>query len=132
MAQHDVIYRGDDQEIEFKLTNELGNDINITTDIIGLLVILYYRDNSILAKYSLNAIPTYDTTNLVLTNPTLGEFIIKLQAEVTRVARLETVLVEVKVRYPDTDYSNNTFDSLVRDFPLAQIKDSISGSNDTF
>jgi len=132
MPLNDIIYRGDDQEIEFKLADENGDDINITTDITGLLVIFYYRDNSVLAKYSMGIVTGYDSDNLVITNATAGEFIIKLQAEVTRTAKLENIFIEVKVRYSNANYSNSNFDSIIRDFMLGQIKDSISGSNNTF
>lgn len=133
--EQDIIYTGEDKEIQFTLTGASNTPINLSTDIDGLLVVLYSKQgsiNTVLSKYSRDAIAGYDSTNLVITDAAAGEFSIRLQAESTRYGREETLYAEIKVRFPNTDYSGNNFDSIARDLVIAQVRKSITGSENVF
>ena len=133
MAQTDVILKGEDRQIDFVFTKADATALNLTTDITNLVIWLYAseREKIVLAKYAISAVAEHSITDLVVTDAAAGELYIKLQADKTRLARLGNLYCEVKVRFANVDYSNNTFDSILNDYVIAQVKDSLTGSLDT-
>ena len=131
MAITDIIYKGEDRELQFTLFGPTNDPIpNSSLD--AMIVVLYAKETgSILEKYSKKPLTGYNNVDLVIADVSSNEFIIKLQAEVTRRAIVDDLLmVEVKGRYINVDYSNNTFDVIDRDVVVATIRDSISGITD--
>lgn len=128
MAITDIIYKGEDRELQFTLFGPT-NDPILNSSLDAMIVVLYAKETgSILEKYSKKPLTDYNSVDLVISNVNSNEFIIKLQSEVTRRAIADDLLmVEVKGRYINVDYSNNTFDVIDRNVVVAIIRDSISG-----
>lgn len=134
MASTDIIHKGEDRELQFTLLESDGTTpVNLTTELLDLVVWLYAKagTDTVLKKYSRDALTDHDNNNLVITDAAAGEFTIRLQAETTRLAREGMLLAEIKARFTNTDYSNNTFDTIVRGLEVGQIKNSLTGNLDS-
>ena len=129
MALDNIIYTGEDIELEFSLFDSDNAPINIQYTQ-ALLVRLYHEEDDIqLATYGTNPNPGVNTNDLVVSDPATNNFIIRLQAEVTRQALPGmNLLVEVKVRYANANYSNNDFDTIASGVIVGQLVKSQTGN----
>lgn len=134
MASTDLIFKGEDRELNFTLLeSDNVTPVNLSTGILDLVVWLYARvgnEDIVLQKYSKDVLSGHDNNNLVITDAAQGRFTIRLQAEITRTAREGMLLAEIKARFTNTNYSNNTFDTIVRGLEVCQVKKSLTGPLD--
>jgi len=110
MAITDNIFRGQDTTIQITAKDEDGVviDLDTTTQII---VRLFDEGNNLIDKYSKTTLPGFRL--LTIDTPSLGIMDIFLNAAETDVANVgATVKAEVKMRFTDTDYDDNTFDAV--------------------
>ena len=114
-----VVRRGEDKQITFTLVDDSGVDINLATAYTGIICILVTDDREILARYSREAYTdvngnVFDVADFAQSNQTTntGEFVIRLQRDITSVAPLVKFKWEIKVQAADADYDSSTFDTL--------------------
>jgi len=100
------IIQGADREITFTVTDSADVAIDLTT-LAGYIVILYYKDDVEIQRYSREAKEGFKS--LVQTDAANGIFDIKFQSEDTSKLRIgEEVFAEVKVETADVTYDDNT------------------------
>ena len=122
------IYKGSDQAIEIPLEDQDGNAINPNTDLIGLVIILYYDKGALLNKYSLNAKNNYDP--ITVNNASKGLVEVKLQSAVTNTAKEGLIYAEVKAQEDNTSYQSNTFDMVDAGIEVGEIVTALSNHVD--
>jgi hypothetical protein len=136
MAQQDILYMGEDQEVEFTLTKSDNTPLNLATEVQGLLVVFYRAlDNKPIpdGRYSMNPATGYNSTDFEIVDAAGGKFKIKLQAEVTRgIAYETTLLCELKLKFSDPDFSNNDFEVIERQIVIAQAKKALTSNESTY
>lgn len=131
MPHDEIIPKGSDRQINFTLTYSNGNPIHLSNDISGLMVVLYTKQGqtrTTVEQYSKNAVSGFNNNDLVIVTAASGIFYVRLQAEKTRTARVGPLYVEIKAKFDSVDYSSNDFHDIVTDLEIAQIRDSILGS----
>lgn len=133
MALEHVIYQGSDYLLEFQLYEQDGITPVLTSSLTGALVYLYYGPNrTLLQRYSINALASHNNSDISYAVSPTNQINVKLQAEVTREALPGTLIAEIKARKTNADYSNSTYDSIVSEVVLGQVRPSLTGDVDTF
>jgi len=122
------LLKGEDKNIVFTLTDSNKVAINPTTGTEGILVYFYYRSGLVLEKYSRDVRAGFNNTDFEVTDAGNGKFTIHIQSALTEPANEGEVLVEVKVQQPDTDFTNNTFHSIINDTEVFTLVDNLSKS----
>jgi hypothetical protein len=90
----------------------------------GIVVMLYYDNNQVLAKYSRDVLTGYDNTNFVIIDNAAGRFDILIQPSVTIPSNADEIKMEVLVQKSDALWESSTWRRIVSDVTVLRLKDS--------
>lgn len=118
-----IAYRGEDLPVTLTITDG-SNPVDLAT-LEGYIAIFYFAESGkVLDKFSKNTIAGYG--DVEETDAPNGEFECKIQSAVTAAAEEGTVLVEVKTQTNDVEYTDNSFNTVVRDLEVCELCDAKS------
>ena len=124
MAKGDIILQGKDYELDFTITDDAGDPIDLTT-LAGYICILFYKDGKLLQQYSRETKEGFKS--LTQTDAPNGIFQVKLQSVDTKRARAgQDIFAEVMIETADVTYDNSTKHNGETDLIIGTIKESQS------
>lgn len=103
------------------LVNAVVSDLSLYS---GIVVMLYYDNNQVLAKYSRDVLTGYDNTNFVIIDNAAGRFDILIQPSVTIPSNADEIKMEVLVQKSDALWESSTWRRIVSDVTVLRLKDS--------
>jgi hypothetical protein len=97
-----IFYKGEDRLLECQLVDDTGTPINLGT-LVNIIVWVYsFTDETVLAKFSWNAMPDHDSVHFNIINVAQGRFNCLLMDTVTDLAVEDFYWIEIKtVRLAD-------------------------------
>lgn len=112
------------ESIRLKVTLTVGGVAVDLDDYSGIVVVLYYDKNQVLASYSRDAVEGYNNDDFIVINAASGRFDILVQPSLTIPSNVDEIKMEVQVQKTDADWEDDTWRKIVSDISVLSLKDS--------